>query len=172
MTRRIAAAGRPRLTPLVSRSAASVPEVGLAEGLAGATAVTGIAGGLPVGGLGSLSYAGGGVVASDGGGVGGGVGALGGGGRGSGGGGFPLGGDIFVKGVESRGGGAVEVEPPVADEVVLVEDGSVGAEEGVFGEASVAIVAANVKHLALGLGIGIITLKKIYYELHRASESE
>ena len=49
-------------------------------------------------------------------------------------GGLALGGqssvDLFG---ESLSLGAVEVEPPVTDQVVLVEDGSVGAEEGVLG---------------------------------------
>ena len=36
--------------------------------------------------------------------------------------------------VTHLGGGAVEVEPPVADEVVLVEEGSVGTEEAVLGQ--------------------------------------
>ncbi len=46
---------------------------------------------------------------------------------------------------------------PVTDEVVLVEDGAVGAEEAVLGEAALAIGGANVEDLALGLGVGIIT---------------
>ena len=40
-------------------------------------------------------------------------------------------GDLLVEVVVVLGEGAVNVEPPVADEVLLVEDGSVGAEEGV-----------------------------------------
>ena len=38
--------------------------------------------------------------------------------------GVSLGGDLVVLGVEVLGVGAVKVEPPVADEVVLVEDGT------------------------------------------------
>ena len=36
--------------------------------------------------------------------------------------------------VTHLGGGAVEVEPPIADEVVLVEEGSVGTEEAVLSQ--------------------------------------
>ena len=43
--------------------------------------------------------------------------------------------------VTHLGGGAVEVEPPVADEVVLVEEGAVGTEEAVLGQTY------NIKYL-------------------------
>lgn len=39
--------------------------------------------------------------------------------------------DELVESVEAGSGGAVEVVPPVADEVLLVEHGAVGAEEAV-----------------------------------------
>ena len=55
---------------------------------------------------------------------------------------------------------AVKVEPPIADEVVLVEDGSVGAEEGVLGKATLAISSADVEHLALGFRVSIVSWKK------------
>ena len=70
---------------------------------------------------------------------------------------FPLCGDLVVEGVEVLSGGAVEVEPPVADEVVLVEEGSVGAEEAVLGETSGTISCADVERLALGLGVRVVT---------------
>jgi len=116
---------------LSSSVATSAVESGLVEGFLGSATVTGIACSLTVGGLGGLGNVRGGVVSSDGGGVGRGVGAL---GRGSGGGGgLAFGSDLFVKGVETLGLGAVKVEPPVADEVVLVEDGAVGTQEAVLG---------------------------------------
>ena len=59
--------------------------------------------------------------------------------------------------VTHLGGGAVEVEPPVADEVVLVEDGSVGAEEAVLGQTAGSIGGTDVEDLALGLGVGVVT---------------
>ena len=59
--------------------------------------------------------------------------------------------------VTHLGGGAVEVEPPVADEVVLVEESSVGAEEAVLGETSGPVSCADVEHLALGLLVSIVT---------------
>jgi hypothetical protein len=74
-----------------------------------------------------------------------------------GGGGFTFGGDFFVQGIEAFGFGAVKVEPPIADEVVLVEDGSVGAEEGVLGKSTLSVGGADVEHLALGLRVSIVT---------------
>ena len=49
----------------------------------------------------------------------------------------------LVESEEVGVGGAVDVVPPVADEVLLVEDGAVGAKEGV----EVAVGLAHVKHL-------------------------
>jgi hypothetical protein len=126
---------------------------GLVKRLLGAAAVARIAGRLTVGRLGCVRHLGGRVIAADGSGVGGGVGAL---GSGGGAGGLPLGGNLLVQLVEALGGGAVKVEPPVADEVVLVEDGAVGAEEAVLGEAALAVGGADVENLALGLGIGVV----------------
>ena len=60
--------------------------------------------------------------------------------------------------VKARGLVAVKVHPPDAGEDLLVEDGSVGAEEGVFAETTLAVRCADVEDLAFGLGIGIITL--------------
>merc|ERR550539_1176155 len=70
---------------------------------------------------------------------------------------FPLGGDLVVEAVEVLGGGAVEVEPPVADEVVLVEEGSVGTEEAVLGQTSGSVSSADVESLTLSLGVGVVT---------------
>jgi len=68
-----------------------------------------------------------------------------------------FGGDLVVAAVQTFGLGAVEVEPPVADEVVLVEDGSVGAQEAVLAKTAQTVGSANVEHLALGLGVGVVT---------------
>ena len=51
--------------------------------------------------------------------------------------------DVGVEAVELSGGGAVEVVPPVTHEVLLVEHGAVGAEEGVLAAVSL----ADVEHL-------------------------
>ena len=51
--------------------------------------------------------------------------------------------DELVERVEARAGGAVDVVPPVADEVLLIENGSVGAKEAV----GVAVRLAHVEHL-------------------------
>jgi hypothetical protein len=71
--------------------------------------------------------------------------------------GFTFGGDVLIQGVKALGLGAVKIEPPVADEIVLVEDGSVGAEETVLGESSLAISGTDVEHLALGFGVGVVS---------------
>ena len=68
-----------------------------------------------------------------------------------------LGCNLIVQRPEVLGGGAVHVEPPVADEVLLLEECAVGAEEGVLGEAGVAVVGADVESLALGLWVAIVT---------------
>ena len=47
----------------------------------------------------------------------------------AGGDGFPLSSNILVQAVKTLSRAAVEVEPPVTDEVLLVEDGAIGAEE-------------------------------------------
>ena len=54
--------------------------------------------------------------------------------------------------------GAVDVEPPVTDEVLLVEEGSVGAEMRVLDEVCVAEVCTDVEPLALRLRVGVVTL--------------
>merc|ERR1712223_1788452 len=71
--------------------------------------------------------------------------------------GVSLGSVLIIETVEVLGGGAVEVEPPVADEVVLVEESSVGAEEAVLGEAASSVGGADVESLALGLGVSVVT---------------
>ena len=69
---------------------------------------------------------------------------------------FPLGGDLVVPGVEALGLGTVKVEPPIADEVLLVEDGAVGAEEGLGGEAAKTIRDTNVESLATGVRVSVV----------------
>jgi len=71
--------------------------------------------------------------------------------------GLALSSDVLVEAVEAFGRGAVEVEPPVADEVLLVEDGSVGAEEGVLGQAAQTVSCAHMESLAFCLGISVVT---------------
>ena len=69
----------------------------------------------------------------------------------------PLGSDLVVEAVQLLGGGAVEVEPPVADEVVLVEESPVGAEEAVLGQTASSVSSADVEDLALSLGVSVVT---------------
>ena len=70
---------------------------------------------------------------------------------------FTLSSDLVVERVEILGCGAVKVEPPVADEVVLVEEGSVGTEEAVLGETAGSVSCADVEGLAFGLWVSIVT---------------
>ena len=51
---------------------------------------------------------------------------------------------------------AVHIEPPVTNEVLLVEDSPIGAEEAVLGESSPSIISAYVERLALCLRVGVV----------------
>ena len=70
---------------------------------------------------------------------------------------FPLSCILIVDGIERLSERAVHIEPPVADEVLLLEDCSVGTEEAVLGQTSVAVITTDVEHLTLSLGVGIVT---------------
>ena len=71
---------------------------------------------------------------------------------------LPLGGHLIVPRVETLGLRAVKVEPPVADEVLLVEDGAVGAEEGLRAETAEAVGDTHMERLAVGRRVGVVTL--------------
>merc|ERR1712241_225531 len=66
-------------------------------------------------------------------------------------------GSIGWIGIAGIGLSTVKVEPPVADEVVLVEDGTVGAEERVFGKTTLSVISTDMEDLALSLGVSIVT---------------
>merc|ERR1712106_1255692 len=53
--------------------------------------------------------------------------------------------DISIQSVERFSQTAVNIEPPVTDEVLLVEEGAIGAEEAVLGEAIIAVVSTDVE---------------------------
>ena len=72
---------------------------------------------------------------------------------------FPLSSDLVIKRVKALGLGAVNIEPPVADEVVLVEDGAIGAEEGDGGEFALVIGCTDVEDLTLGLRVSVVPYK-------------
>ena len=74
--------------------------------------------------------------------------------------GLSFGGNVFVEAVEAFGFSTVKVEPPITNEVSLVEDGTVGAQEGVLGKASGAIGGADMESLTFGLGISVVSLNK------------
>jgi hypothetical protein len=139
------------ISPAISSSAL----LGSTEALLRSATIPGVASSLTVGSLGVLHNIGGSVVTSDGGGVGRGVASSRAGGSSSG--GLSLSSQVVVEAVETLGLGTVEVEPPVADEVVLVEDGSVGTEEAVLGQTTGSVSGADVEDLALSLGVSVVT---------------
>ena len=53
--------------------------------------------------------------------------------------------DLLVEGVEGLCQRAVHIEPPVANEVLLVEQSPVGTEEAVLGQTSVSEVGTDVE---------------------------
>ena len=67
--------------------------------------------------------------------------------------------DVIIQAIKSLGLRAVKVEPPITNEIILVENGSVGAQKWVFGESTLSVSGANVENLALGLRVGIISCK-------------
>ena len=65
--------------------------------------------------------------------------------------------NLVIERVESLSFGAFKVEPPVTDEIVLVEDGSIRAEEREGAQGSLVISGADVENLALGLSVSIVS---------------
>ena len=64
---------------------------------------------------------------------------------------------LIVEEVEGLSLGAVHVEPEVTDEVLLVKEGAIGAEEGVLVEATQAVSYADLESLTLQLGVRVVT---------------
>ena len=77
-----------------------------------------------------------------------------------------LGRDVPVDAPEAAGGGAVNVEPPVAGEVLLLEEGPVGTEEAHLVQASLALVHTHVEGLAVCLRVCVVAA------LHLTSAAE
>ena len=69
--------------------------------------------------------------------------------------------DLLVQRVELLGLATVNVKPPVADEVRLVKQSSIGAEEAVLGQPEL-ISSANVKQLAVRLGVGVVAAVHLF----------
>ena len=61
---------------------------------------------------------------------------------------------LVVQIIETRCRVAVKVEPPVADEVLLVEDGAIGAEEGPAFHTGTA--STDMEGLTLGFRVRIV----------------
>ena len=51
---------------------------------------------------------------------------------------------------------AIHVEPPVTDEVLLVEKGAVGAEEAVLKKPRIAIICTNMECLAIRFWVSVV----------------
>jgi len=66
--------------------------------------------------------------------------------------------NISIQRIQGLSQTAVNIKPPVTDEVLLVEEGTVGAEEAVLGEAIIAVVSTDVEGLAVSIGVSIVTL--------------
>jgi len=64
--------------------------------------------------------------------------------------------NLFVEGVQGLSYGTVDVEPPVADKVLLLEQGAVRAEEAVLGEPTLSVIGADMEGLAVGLNISVV----------------
>ena len=75
------------------------------------------------------------------------------------GGGLTFGSDFVVEAVEAFGFSTVKVEPPITNEVSLVENGAIGAQEGVFGKTTLAISSTDMESLAFSFSISIVTYK-------------
>ena len=65
--------------------------------------------------------------------------------------GLPLCSNLVIERVERLCQGAVNIEPPVANEILLVHQSPIGAEEAELVKAAVAVAAADVEGLALSL---------------------
>lgn len=67
--------------------------------------------------------------------------------------------DLIVDRVQRLSLRAVEIEPPIANKILLVENGSIGAQER-FGSQNTGLISlqAHMKSLALSGGVSIITL--------------
>ena len=64
--------------------------------------------------------------------------------------------DLPVDGPEATSRAAVHIEPPVAGEVLLLEESPVGTEEADLVEVPLALVDTHVEGLAVGLGVGVV----------------
>ena len=57
----------------------------------------------------------------------------------------------------------VHIEPPVTDEVLLIEDGPVWAKECVLEKSTNTVICTNMKTLTFSFGIAVVTLKMMYF---------
>jgi len=71
--------------------------------------------------------------------------------------GFTFSSDIFVQAVKTLSLSTVKVKPPITDEVCLVKDGSIGAQERIFRKTTLAISCAHMESLAFSLSISIVS---------------
>ena len=78
--------------------------------------------------------------------------------------GCPLARQLSVEAPEASGPRAVHVEPPVADEVLLLEQGPVWTKKADFSQISpaLAIIRAHMESLASCLGISIEATINLY----------
>ena len=63
---------------------------------------------------------------------------------------------VFVECVQCRRSGAVDIEPPVADEEALIEERAVGAQEGRLALLQTHVEHLNVRHDEINIEISIL----------------
>merc|ERR1719228_1978404 len=78
---------------------------------------------------------------------------------------FTFSSNLIIERVKILSSGAVKVEPPITDEIVLVEECSIRTEEAVLGKTSSSISCANMECLTFSLGISIVTWKIDTYQV-------
>lgn len=67
--------------------------------------------------------------------------------------------NVAVEVVKVGAGSAIHIGPPLAHKDLLVENGSVGAEEGALDGLSIRNAGANVEHLASGFRVSVESVK-------------
>ena len=65
--------------------------------------------------------------------------------------------NVFIERIKGFCFGTIKIEPPITDEIILVEYSSIGAEERVLSKSSLTISSTDVKYLAVSFGISIVS---------------
>ena len=68
--------------------------------------------------------------------------------------------ELVIEGIEKFRPVTVNIEPPVTDEVLLVEQSPIGTEEAVLGQSSCSVTGADVEGLTVSLWVSIVASVK------------